>query len=122
MATVTIDVNGRSYSVGCEDGQEAHVASLARQYDAQVREVSAAVGQVGELRLFLMAALLAAVPLMLGGGYGAELRQPLGISIVGGLIASQLLTLFTTPVIYLAFDRLARRLPADHLNAEGETA
>ena len=69
-----------------------------------------------------MAALLAAVPLMLGGGYGAELRQPLGISIVGGLIASQLLTLFTTPVIYLAFDRLARRLPADHLNAEGETA
>ena len=60
MATVTIDVNGRSYSVGCEDGQEAHVASLARQYDAQVREVSAAVGQVGELRLFLMAALLAA--------------------------------------------------------------
>ena len=60
MATVTVDVNGRAYSVGCEDGQEAHVASLARQFDSQVREVADAVGQVGELRLFLMAALLTA--------------------------------------------------------------
>ena len=60
MATVMIEVNGRQYSIGCEDGQEAHVAHLARQYDRQVREVSQAVGQVGELRLFLMAALLAA--------------------------------------------------------------
>ena len=56
-----------------------------------------------------MAALLGALPLMLGGGMGAELRFPLGISIVGGLLASQLLTLFTTPVIYIAFDNLATR-------------
>jgi multidrug efflux pump len=54
-----------------------------------------------------MAALFAAVPLMLSIGQGAELRRPLGIAIFGGLIVSQLLTIFTTPVVYLAFDRLA---------------
>ncbi|WP_430911256.1 MdtB/MuxB family multidrug efflux RND transporter permease subunit [Methylobacterium sp. sgz302541] len=57
-----------------------------------------------------LAALFAAVPLILGSGVGSELRQPLGIVIAGGLIVSQVLTLFTTPVIYLAFDRLERRL------------
>ncbi len=61
-----------------------------------------------------MAAVLGAVPLMVGTGVGSELRHPLGISIVGGLLVSQVLTLFTTPVIYLWFDRLARRF--------GETA
>ncbi|MRX07698.1 multidrug transporter subunit MdtC [Pseudoduganella sp. FT25W] len=57
-----------------------------------------------------LAALFAAVPLMLGWGEGAELRRPLGLAIFGGLIVSQMLTLFTTPVIYLGFDSLARRV------------
>ncbi|CAK0200635.1 acriflavin resistance protein [Burkholderia pseudomallei] len=57
-----------------------------------------------------LAALLGAVPLIVGSGAGSELRQPLGIAIAGGLIVSQVLTLFTTPVIYLGFDALARRV------------
>ena len=59
-----------------------------------------------------VAAIFGALPLMIGTGVGSELRHPLGISIVGGLLVSQVLTLFTTPVIYLAFDRLASRFPS----------
>jgi multidrug efflux pump len=55
-----------------------------------------------------LAAIFGALPLMLGSGTGSELRHPLGVTIVGGLILSQALTLFTTPVIYLGFDRLGR--------------
>ena len=67
-----------------------------------------------------MAALLGGLPLALGSGTGAELRRPLGISIVGGLLVSQLLTLFTTPVVYLWFDRLATRLSRYRIGNEVE--
>ncbi len=69
-----------------------------------------------------MAALLAALPLMLGTGVGSELRHPLGITMVGGLMLSQVLTLFTTPVIYLAFDRLARRMRGGGVPVQGGQA
>jgi multidrug efflux pump len=61
-----------------------------------------------------MAALLGGLPLALGSGTGAELRRPLGITIVGGLLVSQVLTLYTTPVIYLFMERLARRFGRKH--------
>ena len=60
MATVNVNVNGHLYPVGCEDGQEAHVEALAREFDTRVREVSVQVGKVTELRLFLMASLVLA--------------------------------------------------------------
>ena len=69
-----------------------------------------------------MAALLGGVPLMLGHGTGSELRQPLGYAMVGGLIVSQALTLFTTPVIYLYLDRLSNWLSGGHAAAHVEEA
>jgi multidrug efflux pump len=76
-----------------------------------------AIFQAAQLRfrpilMTTMAALLGAVPLAFGTGTGSELRRPLGITIIGGLIFSQLLTLYTTPVIYLFFDTLASRFGA----------
>ena len=67
-----------------------------------------------------MAAMLGGLPLALGGGVGAELRKPLGITIVGGLIFSQLLTLYTVPVTYLYFDKLARRMRHREVELDNE--
>jgi multidrug efflux pump len=69
-----------------------------------------------------MAALLAGLPLALGTGIGSELRRPLGISMVGGLILSQVLTLYTTPVIYIFFDRLAHRYSSHRAPETGPEA
>lgn len=60
MAQVSVQLNGKSYTVGCEDGQESHLLELARLFDAQVRQVSHSVGQLGETRLFMMAGLMMA--------------------------------------------------------------
>ena len=68
-----------------------------------------------------LAAGFGALPLAIGFGEGHELRQPLGVAIIGGLIASQLLTLLTTPVVYLVLDRLRHRSPDErHLSHRGE--
>ena len=60
MAQINVEVNGRPYAVGCEDGQEAHLVELARMFDQQVRQISQDMGQLGDTRLFLMGALLLA--------------------------------------------------------------
>ena len=79
MATVTVDINGRPYAVGCADGQEERVRILARQFDAHVRQVGRDVGNVGDIRLFLMAALVLADELQ-----EARLAQPgTGPAVVG---------------------------------------
>jgi len=81
----------------------------------------AALLRLRPILMTTMAALLGALPLMLGSGMGSELRHPLGITMVGGLLVSQVLTLFTTPVIYLAFDRLAQWRKGDEKGTGGGT-
>ena len=73
MATVTVEINGRPYAVGCADGQEERVRILAKQFDVHVRQVAGDVGHVGDIRLFLMAALVLADELhevRMGAGTG----------------------------------------------------
>jgi multidrug efflux pump len=69
-----------------------------------------------------LAAMLGALPLLVGNGTGSELRRPLGLAIIGGLLVSQVLTLFTTPVIYLMFDRISQRFGRKAGEPSGEEA
>ena len=88
--------------------------------------VEAALLRFRPIMMTTLAALFGALPLAIESGVGSELRNPLGITIVGGLLLSQLLTLYTTPVIYLAMERLRVRLspgaPADHATARANVA
>ncbi|NLC08424.1 MAG: MMPL family transporter [Gammaproteobacteria bacterium] len=80
--------------------------------------VSAAVQRFRPIMMTTMAAILGALPLLVGGAEGSEMRQPLGLAIVGGLLLSQLLTLYSTPAVYLFFDRLSQRFSRKQANAE----
>jgi multidrug efflux pump len=84
----------------------ALVAEREEGLDSRAAITKACLLRFRPIMMTTMAALFGALPLAIGFGDGSELRRPLGVSIVGGLVVSQMLTLFTTPVVYLYFDRL----------------
>jgi cell division protein ZapA len=94
MATVTVEINGRPYAVGCADGQEERVRILARQFDGHVRQVAGEVGHVGDLRLFLMAGLLLADELhearLTGGAAPVEAPSNDGVAEALNAVAARL--------------------------------
>lgn len=89
MATVTVEINGRPYAVGCADGQEERVRTLAGEFDAHVRQVAGEVGHVGDIRLFLMAGLLLADELTEARTNGGA-RPPEPAAATGGGVAEAL--------------------------------
>jgi cell division protein ZapA len=111
MAQVTIEVNGRPYTVGCEDGQESHLQELADLFDQQVRHVGESVGQLGETRLFLMGALLLADEL-------AEARARLAQA-QGELVRVQSEAIKLETRAANALDAAARRIEALSTRAVG---
>ena len=93
MATVTVEINGRPYAVGCADGQEERVRILAKQFDGHVRQVAGEVGHVGDIRLFLMAGLLLADELheaRLNGGAAADAPSTDGVAEALNAVAARL--------------------------------
>jgi multidrug efflux pump len=88
----------------------ALVAERDRALSSRDAIYEASMQRFRPILMTTLAALFAGVPLAFGSGIGSELRRPLGISMVGGLLLSQVLTLYTTPVVYIFFDKLGRRL------------
>ena len=95
--------------LACELMSNAHGCGYMPPREAVLQ---ACVIRFRPILMTTMAALFAAIPLVVAAGPGSELRRPLGITIIGGLIVSQLLTLYTTPVIYMMIDKLRGRRPA----------